>query len=115
VTVRLLLDEMYPPILAGLLCQYGHDVVAVVAMPELVGNDDRAVLDAATTDNRCIVTENVRDFAVLVRQTRHGGILFVHGPRWPRTRKGIHRLAAALDQTLSDGPVPGHDDIGWLT
>jgi hypothetical protein len=115
VTVRLLLDEMYPPILAEILCQQGHDVVAVVAVPELVGVDDPMVLDAASTDDRCLVTENVRDFAVLVRHTSHGGVLFIHGQRWPRTRKGIHRLATALDHTILTGRVPGPDDIGWLT
>lgn len=112
---RLLLDEMYPPILAQLLCRQGHDVVAVVATPELVGLDDHAVLDAATTDCRCLVAENVQDFAVLARHTSHGGLLFVHGKRWPRTRSGIHRLATALERTISDKQVPGPNDISWLT
>lgn len=112
--VRLLLDEMYPPILAELLREQGHDVVAVVAMPELGGVDDPVVLDAATTDDRCLVTENIRDFATLIRYTSHSGVLFVHGQRWPRTRSGIHRLAIALGKTISNGRVPGPNDIGWL-
>lgn len=114
-TVRLVLDEMYPPILAEILRQQGHDAVAVAAVPELVGVDDPVVLDAATTDDRCLVTENIRDFAVLVRHTSHCGVLFSHGQRLPRTRHGIHRLATALDRTILDGRVPGPDDIGWLT
>jgi Domain of unknown function (DUF5615) len=114
VTVRLLLDEMYPPALAEVLRQQGHDAVAVVAVPALVGVDDPMVLAAATTGDRCLVTENIRDFAVLVRHTSHCGVLFVHGQRWPRTRNGIHRLATALGQTVSRGRVPGPSDIGWL-
>lgn len=114
-TVRLLLDEMYPPRLAELLRQHGHDVLAAVAVPELVGIDDPALLDAATADGRCLVTENVRDFAVLLRHVDHAGVLFVHGRRWPRTRDGIHRLAVALDKAISDGQVPGSNVVGWLT
>ena len=113
-TVRLLLDEMYPPALADRLCQYGHDVVAVAARADLVGLDDAAVLEAATVEERCLVTENVRDFAVLIRQVCHGGVLFVHGQRWPRTRTGIPRLATALDHALAEKRVPGPDNIAWL-
>lgn len=112
-TVRLLLDEMYPPTLADILCQHGHDVVAVVAIAELIGLDDRAVLDAATVDDRCLVTENIRDFAVLIRHTSHGGVLFVHGQRWPRTRSGIHRLATALDHAIFEKQVPCSNGSAW--
>jgi Domain of unknown function (DUF5615) len=111
----LLLDEMYPPALADLVCRHGHDVVAVAARADLVGLDDATVLLAATAEERCLVTENIRDFAVLTRQASHGGVLFVHGQRWPRTRKGIHRLAIALDHALAEKLVPGPDDIAWLT
>lgn len=114
-TGRLLLDEMYPPALADLLCQYSHDVVAVVARADLVGLDDAAILETATAEERCLVTENVRDFAVLTQQAGHGGVLFVHGQRWPRTRKGIHRLAIALDHAVAEKQIPGRDTIAWLT
>lgn len=114
-TVRLLLDEMYPPVLADILCQYGHDVVAVAARADLVGLDDAAILETAIGDQRCPVTENIRDFAVLVRHAGQGGVLFVHGQRWPRTRTGIHRLATALDEMLSEKRIPGPHDIAWLT
>ncbi|MGH7747490.1 MAG: DUF5615 family PIN-like protein [Candidatus Dormibacteria bacterium] len=111
----MLLDEMYPPVLADILCQYGHDVVAVAARADLVGLDDAAILETVTGDERCLVTENIRDFAVLVRQASHGGVLFVHGQRWPRTRTGIHRLATALDQAFSEKRISGPRDIAWLT
>ncbi|MGH3905832.1 MAG: DUF5615 family PIN-like protein [Pseudonocardiaceae bacterium] len=74
----------------------GHDVIAVAASVELAGSADVTILDVATADGRCLVTENVRDFTVLVRHTSHGGVLFVHARRWPRTRAGLHALAAAL-------------------
>lgn len=111
----MLLDEMYPPTLADILCRHGHDVVAVAARADLVGLDDAAVLIAATSEERCLVTENIRDFAVLARQAGNGCVLFVHGQRWPRTRNRIHHLATALDRSLAEKQVPGPDDIAWLT
>lgn len=111
---RLLLDEMYPPTLAHALRDKGHDVIAVAESAELAGGDDATVLDAATADGRCLVTENVRDFAVLVRYSRHAGVLFVHARRWPRTRAGLHTLADALHDALSADRLPGPEDIRWL-
>jgi hypothetical protein len=114
-SARLLLDEMYPPTLAALLREQGHDVLAVAGLPELAGNADDVVLDAATRDARCLVTENVRDFAVLARQTNHAGLLFVNADRWPRTPAAIKRLADALSQAISDARVPGPGQVGWLS
>lgn len=113
-TVRLLLDEMYPPALAETLRDKGNDVLAVAATAELVGRDDTAVLEAAAAAGRCVVTENVRDFAVLARYTRHAGILFVTAARWPRTRSGLPKLANALHDAISEGAVPRVNDIRWL-
>ena len=114
-TARLLLDEMYPPALAALLSDRGHDVVAVAGHPELAGSPDEAILDAATSGGRCLVTENVRDFAALARYTGHGGLLFVSAERLPRTPAAIKRLADALDRVITAGGVPGPGEAGWLS
>lgn len=114
-TDKPLLDEMYPARLAEWLGEHGHDVRAVVHTPELVGVDDATVLDAATAGGRCLVTENVRDFAVLVRHMRHAGVLFVNAKRWPRTRNGIGPLVNALDKTIANGQIPGADEVAWLS
>jgi len=114
VTARLLLDEMYPPLLAGMLRDKGHDVLAVAGSTELTGTDDATVLAAAAADSRCLVTENVRDFAVLARHTTHTGLLFANPRRWPRTPDGIPRLAAELHDMISNRNLPGADEIRWL-
>jgi hypothetical protein len=113
-SARLLLDETYPPTLAALLRDRGHDVLAVAGLPELAGHADDVVLDAATRDARCLVTENVRDFAVLARLVNHGGLLFVNADRWPRTPAAIKRLADALSQAIAETQVPGPGEVGWL-
>jgi putative NADH-flavin reductase len=114
VNARLLLDERYPPALAQALRDKGHDVEAVAASAELVGADDATILDAATADRRCLVTENVRDFAVLVRHTSHPGVLFANARRWPRTVTRLNKLANALHEAISDDRLPGPDDTWWL-
>jgi hypothetical protein len=115
VTVRLLLDEMYPASLADALRAHDHDVQAIVESAELRGCDDATVLQVASEAGRCLVTENVRDFALLARHSGHAGVLFVHGRRWPRSAVGISRLAVAIHHTVTDGRLPGMDELGWLS
>ena len=114
-TVRLLLDEMYPPALAQILGHDGHDALAVAGLEELAGSPDAVVLEAASDAGRCLVTENVRDFAVLIRDVSHGGIVFASAQRWPRTPAGIKRIAGAIDRMASAGLIPAPGDIRWLT
>ena len=112
---RLLLDEMYPPALAASLRDRGHDVLAVAGLPELAGSPDDIVLNAAAGGGRCLVTENVRDFAVLARQMSHGGLLFVNADRWPRTPGALKRLADALSRFVAQARVPGPGEVSWLS
>jgi len=113
--VKLLLDEMYPPTLAEALRDKGHDVIAVAASADLAGSDDATILDAATADGHCLLTENVRDLTVLGRRTNHAGVLLVHARRWPRTRAGLPALANAVHHAISAGRLPGPGEISWLT
>lgn len=114
-TCRLLVDEMYPARLAEALRSRGHDAEAVVEQSELVGRRDPRVLTAALEDERCLVTENVRDFAVLAQEVPHAGILLVSAGRWPRSRSGIARMAVAIDRMIVDGRLPGKDEVSWLS
>jgi len=110
----LLLDGMYPPALAERLRAAGRDVVAVAVDRELVGCDDGAVLRHAAAADRCLVTENVRDFAVLGQYVEHAGILFVSARRWPRRPAMIGPLAIALGDAINTKSLPDPGGIGWL-
>jgi len=112
--MRLLLDEMYPPVLAEKLRAQGHDVLAIAEDSDLVGSDDETVLAHATAARRCLVTENVQDFAALARHTAHHGILLAHPRRWPRDGSGIARPGTALDQAMHEDRLPGADETHWL-
>lgn len=111
----LLLDEMYPPALAERLSAAGHDVVAAGAVEVgLVARSDEDVLGWAIRNERCVVTENIGDFARLAAHTSHAGIIFVLAKRYPRTRAGLHRLGEHLDRVLREKRAPGPGQVHWL-
>jgi predicted nuclease of predicted toxin-antitoxin system len=119
VTPRLLLDEMFSPQIASELVRRGHDVVAVAADPALAGLPDEQILEWATSQRRCLVTENVKDYEVLRRAAAaqgraHAGLLYCASRRFPRDRRFLGALVAALDRRLADGQLPGPDEAGWL-
>jgi hypothetical protein len=109
----LLLDEMLGDRIATELCARGHDVVAVVADPELVSLSDDRLLAQATKLGRALVTMNVKDFLTLDTQYRslgqdHAGLVAVPSRAFPPTsgRVGslVRSLHALLEQPGSVGP-----------
>ena len=118
-SARLLLDERLSPEIAVELAERGHDVVAVAAEPGLVGLPDEQILDWATDEGRCLVTENVKDFEVLRRAAiaqgrTHAGLLYSGPGRFPRDRRFAGALVIALDKTIAAGQLPGPNEVGWL-
>jgi hypothetical protein len=114
--LRLLLDEMYPRLIARELRARGHDAVSVHDAPGS-GTADGDVLDFAREHGRAIVTENVRDYrplaeALLAGGARHSGLVFTTERRWPRSDPGP--LIAALDQLLTSTPDQPADSELWL-
>jgi hypothetical protein len=110
-----LLDEMYPPSLAQKLRAQGHDVVAALDVEVgLASKSDDDVLTWAARNNRCVVTENVRDFARLASSLPHAGIIFVSSQRFPRTGRGLARLGDVLDEVLTAERLPPPGGVVWL-
>jgi len=106
--MRLLLDEHYPPWLRDNLAVDGHDVLCLASdRPDLRGHDDDAVLQAAATDRRIVVTEDVATFGLAIeRIPDHVGVIYCLAARFPRTRPGLNRLRQALGELAAD-PPPG--------
>jgi len=111
--VRLLLDEMYPRLLAEQLRDAGHDVFAVVELPGLVGRPDIDIARWALDHQQVVVTENVVDFAVL-DPAEHAGLLLLNARRWPRTAAGLGRLRVALAAWLDQPRDEKHFSLDWL-
>lgn len=111
--MRLLLDEMYPRRLAERLRAGGHDVVAVVEVPDLVGQPDAEVVRWAAEAGRLVVTENIVDYASL-DWAGHAGVLLVNARRRPRTPAGTNRLDAAISAWLRSPAADRRGPVGWL-
>jgi predicted nuclease of predicted toxin-antitoxin system len=114
--LKLLLDEMYPSLIAQELRARGHDVVSVHESPGS-GAPDEQVFDHARSEGRAIVTENVRDYRplaeiLLAAGESHSGLVFTTSKRWPRSNLGA--LIAALDQLLTSTPEQPIDSELWL-
>jgi predicted nuclease of predicted toxin-antitoxin system len=103
--VRLLLDEQQDPAIARSLRKEGFDVIAVAERPEMREIADADVLAEAVADRRAVVTEDVRDFAMLHRRFLeqgqiHYGILLTFRTSLPRHKAGRRALLAALRTVL---------------
>jgi Domain of unknown function (DUF5615) len=108
---KLLLDEMLSGDIAAQLRANGHDVVAVVAEPALVGCPDEELLAQATSNGRCFVTANVRDFAAISaswssRGRSHAGLIYIVNRVFPSDRSFVGAVVTALDHVISSSQVP---------
>jgi Domain of unknown function (DUF5615) len=117
--VRLLLDEMFSPVIAASLRDLGHDVVAVAERSELRAMTDEEVFVWAGGEARWLLTENVKDFRpILLRALQagpaHTGILYTSSRAFPRSRKNPGLLIKALDAWLRAGPPAAPLTEGWL-
>ena len=103
--VRLLLDEMHAPIIAATLRDRGHDVLAVADQTELRALTDDELYTWAGQHQRRIVTENVKDFAPLLRRAEESQqpatpVLFTSSRTFPRSRRNPGPIIDALHAWL---------------
>lgn len=106
--MKLLVDEMYPPVIAEQLRSRGHDVDAVTARRDLRSLSDADVFAAAQRERRAVVTENIGDFSTIAdaadeRGHAHHGLILVDPAKYPRGRaRTIGRMVTQLDTLLND-------------
>lgn len=108
--MKLLLDEMYSPVLARELRAVGVDVDTVAGLG-LAGSSDAEVFSAALAHDRAVLTENVADFARIFAEhlaagKHHPGVLIALSSRFSRRPAGLGPLCAAVlaiaDEELED-------------
>jgi hypothetical protein len=104
--VKLLLDEMLSPVIAGELRKRGHDVESIAGNPGREAMSDPEVLALARAERRAIVTNNLRDYRPLHHEAivpgghGHFGMIFIPGS-YRRTRADTGRIIAALEAVLA--------------
>jgi hypothetical protein len=113
-----ILDEHYSPSIALELRALGHDVVAVKERPDLIGMSDADLLDAATRERRCLVTQNVGDLRRLHRTwteegRAHAGLAFVRAADLPGHKGPL--VVGALDVFMRRHTAADHTgNVVWV-
>ncbi len=105
---------MFPAWIAERLRERGHDVVAVLERPDLVGTPDHEVRATAQRERQAVITENVSDFrplahAVVAAGGVHHGLILTSNRQFPRGRtetagRVLGAVAALLDVTPDEPP-----------
>ena len=99
---------MFPPRTCAVLEMHGHDAVHVRDRG-LQGRPDAEVAAVATEENRILITENVKDFALIPDLV----VVSVLKSRLPKTRMG-ERLAALVHEWSLSNPQP-YVGMHWPT
>lgn len=118
-TIALVLDEMHAPLVAATLRVRGHDVIAVADQRDLRAMSDEELFTWAGQVGRRIVTENVKDFAPLLRRAEESGqpgttLLFTSSRTFPRSRRNPGPIIDALAAWLKDATTHDRPIEDWL-
>jgi hypothetical protein len=112
--VKLVLNEMWSSEIARQLRDRGFDVVAATEHPRRYrAVPDHEFFRRAQEDGRAVVTDNMRDFMLIVaerasRAEPHEGVVFAVRPTFDRARSGIvGDMTRALEAFLGSDPLPG--------
>jgi Domain of unknown function (DUF5615) len=99
-----------------------HDVVAVCERPDLMSSEDEPLLASSTAEGRALLTNNVRDFALIATRwagdgRSHHGLVFVSDRTLDRSRNTIGTYVSALDTFMREHPGEDvlRDQVRWLT
>ena len=94
-------------------------MVALVECETGPGTPDDGVIDLAIKQNRCVLTENIRDFEILrVQRLAAGrpcsGLLYSSAQRFPRAKSALGRLINVLEERMSSHRLPSAGQVDWL-
>ena len=115
----LILDEMFSPAIAADLAVRGIDCRAVAGDPVLRALSDLEIFQAALTEGRVLVTNNVQDFEGLRRAHEAAGnevpgLICTSDLTFPRTKAYVARLAAALAAAAGGRETAHRGGVLWL-
>jgi len=112
---------MYPRDIAELLRRAGHDAVSVHERQNLPSKPDPTIFATAQAEGRAVVTNNIRDYTVIVTAAArsgvaHHGLVLTSDRSLPRSRHAVGLYAEILDELMSANPEDDAllDRIVWL-
>jgi Domain of unknown function (DUF5615) len=118
--LRLLIDEHYADAIAVQLRADGHDVVTV-SERRIKGIDDESLLALAASEDRALLTNNVRDFIPIVRRWAtsgldHCGLVLTSDASMPRHKGSIGLFVQALGVLMAANPTIRAlaNEVYWL-
>jgi predicted nuclease of predicted toxin-antitoxin system len=116
--VKALLDEQLSHEIARLLRERGFDVEAVCERSDLKEVSDVDVLDAATREQRAVVTNDIKDFrpmaaARLIDGGEHAGLILITA-RTHRDRNATGALADAIENLMRAHPDGMPNAEHWI-
>lgn len=106
--MKALVDEQLSPQIAAILRQGGFEGEAVADRPDLAGRSDLAIFEVACTEDRAVITNNIKDFRPIAAQWLaqgrvHAGLILLPSAR-TRTRAAVTMLADRIAAVLRDNP-----------
>ena len=106
--MKVLVDEMYPAVVAEALRASGIDATTVADL-RLVGAPDAEIFGVAVAAGYCVLTENVGDFAQIAAEHstgggHHAGLLIALSSRFSRRPAGLQPLVDAI-QAIADEEI----------
>ena len=122
--MRLLLDaHVSGPAVGRRLEAKGHDVRALDREPALEGLDDDEVLALATQEGRVLVTHNVSDFPLILRDwaasgRSHAGVMLFYGidhREFDLIVRGVERWLERRPTDAEWLDFPAVVDRGWAS
>jgi hypothetical protein len=108
--VKLLIDEMWTPVVAEQLRQRGYDARSVIDPPSLRNTPDLVLFRLAFEEGRVLVTENSDDFRQIASQEfaagrEHAGLVFTDARSLPRGNpRSVGRLVSFLESLMESDP-----------
>jgi hypothetical protein len=96
----------------------GYDVIAIAERDDLVGRNDRTVLEIASGEGRAVITNDIKDFRPLAAERlaqggTHAGLILLPASR-TRTRRAMRPLANAIKRVLRDHRDGIKDSERWI-
>lgn len=117
--MKSLLDEQLSPLIARLLRERGLDVVAAAERSDLVEASDREIVEAATCEQRAVVTNDIKDFRPIAAERLtdgrgHAGLILLPASR-SRSRDATGMLAEAIEVLMHAHPDGIADMECWIS